>query len=174
MENLTLTITPSNQDDLLTAIARKIIDLGWDHLVLNELATKIVDAIDYDDVTERIVSDININELADKALDEIDMYSLAQSVLEEIDIYSFAEDVEDHIDIDRVLDNNDVEMHIKNAVTDIAEAMIREYDDRLETLETDTRMLLDKANENIALLTRRIAELENNNKSFIQRILWWV
>lgn len=168
MENpITLTITPSNQEDFLNSLARKVIERGIDDEIILNAVESVKDNIDYDDIRESALEDLDVRDIRQEVIDDIDYTDMASSVLEEIDMYDLASDIYQHMDTESVIDALDIESEVNNMVRESISDEISRFGQSIDTLTNlihDLDTALANANVKIAALER------NANRSFFSRI----
>lgn len=158
MENpITLTITPSNQEDFMDSLARKVIERGITDEMMSAAIDSVKDNIDYDDIRETALEDLDVRDIRQEVIDDIDYLDMAGSVLEEIDLYSLASDVADHMDTESLIDALDVQTEVDNMIKNTLTDHLENYSNAIADLKneiSDLHQDLFDANTKIAILQR--------------------
>jgi S-adenosylmethionine synthetase len=165
MEELTLTITPSNQEDFLNVLAAKVVEKGISEEMIQTIMDRVVEDIDYEDVASNVASEMDLEEIRNEIVNNIDYYMLADKVVDNLDTYSLASDVVDQIDYSELGDRIDIDQTINEKVEESIDDMSTSIHSRIDSFSGD----LDHMNDIIISLKKRVAELEAK-RGFFSRI----
>lgn len=165
--NITLTITPSNQEDFMNSLARKVVERGIDDEIILGAVESVKDNIDYDDIRETALEDLDVREIRQEVLNDIDYSDLVVGVLEEVDMYSLASDVTDYMDAGDIVDRLDIEGSVNEMIKNTLTDHLENYEHRIKDLQGE----IDDLHQALSNSNNKIATLEKNAKrSFFSRI----
>jgi len=167
MADVTLTITPSNQEDFLNALAQKIVDRGMDQEILVRLVDDVVDHVNFEDMSEQVLDNIDYDELRNEIVREMDYDDLVSEVVDRIDKYELARDVLDNLDV------NDIIYHtgLDDKIDDQARTAIAEHTENFEQQINDLQVEISNLKKmNDALIEDIVAITSKQQKSLFRRI----
>lgn len=167
MADVTLTITPSNQEDFLNTLAQKIVDRGMDQEILVRLVDDVVDHVNFEDMSEQVLDNIDYDELRNEIVREMDYDEIVSEVMERIDIYDLSRTVVDHLDVDDIIYHTSLNETIDDKANIAIADLIETWQERVDNLEVEIRNL-KKMND--ALIEDVVAVRSNQNRSFFSRI----
>jgi hypothetical protein len=163
MADITLTITPSNQEDFLNALAQKIIDLGMDQQLLEKMAENVVENIDYTEIDDNILERVDYDEVRSDIIRDIEPGDLVEC----IDLYDLSRDVVDHIDADDIIQHTNLGDAVDEEIRQASMKHLHDFEKRLENLEFEEM----KINKVLIEISAQLADLqERQNRSLWQRI----
>jgi hypothetical protein len=171
MEDFTFTITPSDQEKFLNALAEKIALKAVSEEVISGLVVEVADNIDYSELSETVLSEIDYDEIRRDLIQDLDYRDIASEVSDHIDIRDLAqyvvseispEDLIQETNIDRLIEEN-VEQAVLSTVNDF----LSEASDRIDELENAVEDLTDQ----LIFIGKQIKAIQDTPiKNLYQRI----
>jgi hypothetical protein len=171
MEDFTFTITPSDQEKFLNALAEKIALKAVSEEVISALVVEVADNIDYSELSETVLSEIDYDEIGRDLIQGLDYRDIASEVSDHIDIRDLARDVVSEIspedliqetNIDRLIEEN-VEQAVLSTVNDF----LSEASDRIDELEN----AVEDLNDQLIFIGKQIKAIQDTpSKNLFQRI----